>query len=287
MKVLLLKRLRRKKKKIGGEGVKRGFVKFKTLIMEEDEGIARIIFNRPKAMNAMTSEMFHELEVAQKEIINNETIRALIVTGKGRAFSSGADFGVITYLLGLSPKKVFEELRYIQDVLTVFETMEKPVIAAINGFALGGGLDLALACDFRIAAKGAKMGEQYINVGIMPDVGGTQRLPRLVGLARAKEMIFFGDMIDADEAEKIGLVNRVVSRDYLDSEAKAFALRLASAPTVAIGLAKRAIHEGLGKEIKSGLEMEAHFQTFVMQTADAKEGLASLQEKRKPVFTGK
>jgi len=262
-------------------------MKFKTLIIEKDEGIARISLNRPKAMNAMTSEMLHELEVAQKEIMNDETIRALIVTGEGRAFSSGADFGLISYLLGLSPKKIFEEIRKIQDVLTVFETMEKPVIAAINGYALGGGLDLALACDFRIAAKGAKMGEQYINVGIMPDVGGTQRLPRLVGLAKAKEMIFLGDMIDADEAERIGLVNRVVSRDRLESESRAFALRLASAPTVAIGLAKKAIHEGLGKEIKSGLEMEAHCQAFIMQTADAKEGLVSMRDKRKPVFAGK
>ena len=262
-------------------------MEFKTIVIEKDEGIARITLNRPKAMNAMTPEMLYELEVAQKEIINDETIRVLIVTGKGPAFCSGADFGLISYLLDLSPKKVFEELRHIQDVVTVFETMEKPVIAAINGYALGGGLDLALACDFRIAARGAKMGEQYIKAGLMPDVGGTQRLPRLVGLAKAKEMIFLGDMIDADEAERIGLVNRVVSNDDLESETKALALRLASAPTVAIGLAKKAICEGMAKDIRSALEIEAHCQTLAMQTMDAKEGIAALQEKRAPIFAGK
>ena len=262
-------------------------MEFKTVVIEKDEGIARITLNRPKAMNAMTSEMLHELEIVQKEVINDETIRALIVTGEGRAFCSGADFGLISYLLGLSPKKAFEELRHIQDVVTVFETMEKPVIAAINGYALGGGLDLALACDFRIAAKGAKMGEQYVKAGLMPDVGGTQRLPRLVGLAKAKEMIFLGDMIDAGEAERIGLVHRVVSQGDLEAETKALALRLAYAPTAAIGLAKKAIYEGMTKDIISGLEIEAHCQTLAMQTADAREGIAALQEKRMPNFTGK
>jgi len=262
-------------------------MKFRTIVIEKDEGIARITLNRPKAMNAMTSEMLHELEIAQKEIINDETIRVVVVTGKGRAFCSGADFSLISDLLGRSPKKIFEGLRYIQDVVTVFETMEKPVIAAINGYALGGGLDLALACDFRIAAKGAKMGEQYVNVGLMPDVGGTQRLPRLVGLAKAKEMIFLGDMIEADEAQRIGLVNRVVLQGDFEAETRALALRLASAPTVAIGLAKKAICEGMATDIRSGLETEAHCQTLAMQTADANEGIMALQEKRKPRFTGK
>jgi len=191
---------------------------FTTIILEKDGGVGRIILNRPNAMNAMTPEMLQELEIAQRDVMDDGNIRVLIVTGQGRAFCSGADFGLISKLQGVDPKQLFEELRYIQDVITVFETMEKPVIASINGYALGGGLDMALACDFRIAAQGAKLGEQYINVGLMPDVGGTQRLPRLVGLAKAKEMIFLGDMVGAKEAEKIGLVNRVVPPEDLEAE---------------------------------------------------------------------
>jgi len=203
---------------------------FKTIILDKGQGIARITLNRPEAMNALTLEMLNEIEIAQKEIMDDRDVRVVIVTGQGRALCSGADFGLISYLLEMGPKEIFQKLRYIQDVMTVFETMEKPVVAAINGYALGGGLDMVLACDFRIAAKGAMMGEQYVRAGLMPDVGGTQRLHRLVGLAKAKEMIFLGDMIDADEAERIGLVNRVVSPDALQAETRALALRLASAP---------------------------------------------------------
>ena len=261
-------------------------MEFETIILEKEERVARIILNRPNAMNALTPEMLNELEIAQQDVMDDGNIRVLIVTGQGRGFCSGADFSLISHLQGLAPKQIFQELRHIQDVITVFETMEKPVIASINGYALGGGLDMVLACDFRIAAEGVKMGEQYINVGLMPDVGGTQRLPRLIGLAKAKEMIFLGDMVDADEAERIGLVNRVVSREELDGETRAFALRLASAPTAAIGLAKKAMHEGMTKDIRSGLEIEAHCQTFAMQTSDAREGLAAIQEKRTPHFIG-
>jgi len=238
-------------------------------------------------MNAITPEMLRELGMAQKDVMGDANIRVLIVTGQGKAFCSGADFGLISKLQGVGPKELFEELRYIQDVVTVFETMEKPVIASINGYALGGGLDMALACDFRIAAQGAKLGEQYINVGLMPDVGGTQRLPRLVGLAKAKEMIFLGDMVDAKEAGKIGLVNRVVAPEDLEAETQALARRLAAAPTAAIGLAKKAMHEGLTKDIRSGLETEARCQTFAMQTSDAEEGLSAVQKKRTPHFLGK
>lgn len=259
---------------------------YKTIILEKRHGIARITLNRAEAMNALTLEMLGEIETAQKEIMGDDDVRVLILTGQGRAFCSGADFSLISDLLDMGPKGIYKTLRYIQDVITVFETMEKPVIAAINGYALGGGLDMVLACDFRIAAKGAMMGEQYVRAGLMPDVGGTQRLPRLVGLARAKEMIFLGDMVDADQAQKIGLVNRAVSPDTLDEETKAYALRLASAPTVAIGMAKKAIHEGLAKDTRSGLEIEAHCQTLTMHSKDAREGLSAAQEKKTPVFVG-
>lgn len=259
---------------------------FKTIILEKGQGIGRITLNRPEAMNALTLEMLDEIEIAQKEVMDDRAVRVVILTGQGRALCSGADFSLISQLLAMGPKGIFQTLRYIQDVMTVFETMEKPVIAAVNGYALGGGLDMVLACDFRIAAKGAMMGEQYVRAGLMPDVGGTQRLPRLIGLARAKEMIFLGDMIDADEAERIGLVNRVVSPDDLEAETRTLARRLASAPTVAIGMAKKALHEGRTKDMRSALEIEARCQTFTMHTKDAREGLSAVQEKRTPHFTG-
>ena len=262
-------------------------MEYKSIILEKTEGIAHISLNRPKALNALTRDMLHELKAAQEEITNDESTRVVIITGKGRAFCSGADFSLISHLLSLNQKRLFEELRAIQDVASGFESMPKPVIAAINGYALGAGLDLALACDFRIAAKGARLGEQYIKVGLIPDFGGSQRLPRLVGLAKAKEMIFLGDMIGGDEAQRIGLVNRAVPDEELEAESKALALRLAAGPTTAIGLAKKAIHEGMDKDIESGLEIEAYCQTFAMQTQDAKEGLSAIEHKETPKFTGK
>jgi len=260
---------------------------FNTIILSKKKHIATIALNRPENMNAMNLEMFEELETAQKEIKDDADVRAVVITGKGKAFCSGADFSLVSSLSKFGSKEFMEKLRYLQGVLTMIEEMEKPVIAAINGFALGGGLDLALACDLRIAVEGTKMGEQYIKVGIMPDLGGTQRLPRLIGLAKAKEMIFFGEMINAEEAERIGLVNHIFSRDDFESETTAIAQRLAAGPSVAIGLAKRAINEGRGRGTLSGLELEVQGQNLCMQTADVEEGIAAFHEKRMPQFRGK
>ena len=260
---------------------------FNTIIFSKEKHIATITLNRPENMNAMNLKMFEELEMVQKEIKNDADVRVLVITGKGNAFCSGADFSLVTFLSKFGSKEFMEKLRYLQSVVTMIEEMEKPVIAAINGFALGGGLDLALACDLRLAVEGVKMGEQYIKVGIMPDLGGTQRLPRLIGLAKAKEMIFFGEMINAEEAERIGLVNHIFSRDDFESETTAIAQRLAAGPSVAIGLAKKAINEGCGRETRSGLELEVQGQSLCMQTVDVEEGIAAFREKRAPQFRGK
>lgn len=260
---------------------------FNTIILSKEKHIATIALNRPEQMNAMNLEMFEELETAQKEIKDDADVRALVITGKGKAFCSGADFSLVSFLSKLGSKEFMETLRYLQSVVTMIEEMEKPVIAAINGFALGGGLDLALACDLRLAVEGAKMGEQYVKVGIMPDLGGTQRLPRLVGLARAKEMIFLGDMIDAEEGKKIGIINRVFRRDEFEAGTTAMAQRLADGPSVAIGLAKKAINEGCVRDTRSGLELEVYGQHLCMQTADVQEGIAAFNEKRAPQFRGK
>ena len=260
---------------------------FKTIILEKEQKICRITLNRPTAMNSMTLEMFEELEAVFQEVMHDHEIRVLVITGRGRAFSSGADFSLVTYMAKLASDEFIEKLRYLQSVVTLIENMDKVAIAAINGYALGGGLDLALACDLRVAVEGARMGEQYINVGIMPDLGGTQRLPRLVGLAKAKEMIFFGDMIDAREAEKIGLINKVVAEDVFESEITALSRRIADGPSVAMGLAKKAINRGLVQDIKNGLELEVYGQNLCMQTEDVQEGITAFQQKRKPEFKGR
>jgi len=193
----------------------------------------------------------------------------------------------VNFLRAIPPTEFMERLRYLQSVIMMVEELNVPVIAAINGYAVGGGLDLALACDLRIAVEEAKLGEHYVRVGVIPDLGGTQRLARVVGLGRAKEMIFLGEMITAFEAERIGLVNRVVPQDSFESETKALALRIATGPSVAHRMAKRAIHGGLDGGFRIGMEMEVFGQKICMESEDVKEGIASFHEKRPPKFQGK
>ncbi len=260
---------------------------FETIIFQKDRQIATILLNRPEAMNALTYQMFEELEAALNQVVADRDIRALVVTGNGRAFCCGADFTLIDFVMKLGSQELMEKIRYFQSVFTMIETIQIPVIAAINGYALGGGLDFALACDIRIAAGGAKMGEQYINVGVMPDLGGSQRLPRIVGLGKAKEMMLLGEMISTEEAEKIGLISKVVPSSEFESETKTLANKMASGATVALGWAKKAMNEGFGRDILSGLELEVLGQSLCMQTEDVREALTAFREKRKPAFRGK
>ncbi|MHC1585467.1 MAG: enoyl-CoA hydratase/isomerase family protein [Candidatus Syntropharchaeia archaeon] len=259
----------------------------KNIILEKKDGFAKITLNRPETLNALDLKTFEELREAIEEIRKDEEVRAVLITGSGRAFCSGVDLTFIDEVTKLTPKEFREKLRELQNVFNSLEELEKPVIAAINGFALGGGCDLALACDIRIAAKDARIGEQYVKVGLIPDLGGTQRLPRIVGVGKAKELIFTGKMIDAEEAEKIGLVNEVVPPDELESHAEELAKTLAKGPSIAIGLAKIAINKGLGTDLRSGLEYEVYGQSICLQTEDQKEGVSAFLEKREPVFKGK
>lgn len=256
-------------------------------ILEKGEGIAVITLNRPETLNALDVRAFEELDEMGAELREDGEVRVLILTGAGRAFCSGVDVSLIDVLTKLPPAAFRRKVIELQGVFSSLEEMEKPVIAAVNGFALGAGCDLALACDLRIASEKAMLGEQYIKVGLIPDMGGTQRLSRLVGIGKAKELIFTGDMINGREAVRIGMVNRVVAPEELLLTAKSLAKRLAQGPSVAIGVAKLAINRSRGVDIYSGLEYESYGQSLCMGTEDRAEGVAAFLEKREPRFKGR
>ncbi len=257
------------------------------IILEKQDGVATITLNHPEMLNALDARMFEEIENVIAELKEDGEVRAFVLTGAGRAFCAGVDLSFIDMLTKLSPTALRRKIGEFQRVLNSLEEMEKPVIAAVNGFALGGGCDLTLACDIRIVSERAVFGEQYIKVGLIPDIGGTQRLSRLVGVGKAKELIFTGDMIDGREAERIGIANKVVPPEELLPTANALAKRLAQGPSVAIGLAKMAINRSLGGNIYSGLEYESYGQSLCMYTEDRAEGVAAFLEKREPMFKGK
>ncbi|HDI01578.1 MAG TPA: enoyl-CoA hydratase/isomerase family protein, partial [Candidatus Bathyarchaeota archaeon] len=217
-------------------------VEYETIRVERDEDILWIVLNRPHRLNAFNDVMISELSEALDKAEEDPGVRCVIITGEGdRAFSAGAD---VTMFPKLTPDKAVLASRMGQEVFTKIERMSKPVIAAINGYALGGGLELAMACDFRIAAEHAELGNPEIRLGIIPGWGGTQRLVRLVGLAKAKEIVMLGDRISAEEALKIGLVNKVVPFEDLRKEARALAKRLCKGPPIALKYAKWLLNFG-------------------------------------------
>jgi enoyl-CoA hydratase len=238
-------------------------------------------------MNALDMKLFSELKVVVEEVEEDKEIRAVVITGSGKAFCSGIDITILSSFAQMSTFEIREFIRSTQRTLNSLEDMEKPVIAAVNGYALGGGCDIALACDIRIASESASFGELYVRLGLVPDMGGTQRLAKLVGPGKAKELIFTGDRIDAYEARRIGLVERVAAEDKFQDEVMELAKGLAQGPTVAIGLAKIAINRGLGMDVKAGLEYEAYAQTICLKTEDVTEGATAFKEKRKPQFKGR
>ncbi len=257
---------------------------YEVILVEKDNGVAVITLNRPP-MNPLNGQVFQELGRAADELQADPAVKAVIITGQGeKAFAAGAD---ITEMANLTPVEAYEFCQVSRIALEKIENLAKPVIAAVNGLALGGGTELSLACDFRIAASTAKFGQPEINLGIIPGAGGTQRLSRLIGAAKAKELIFLGDIIDAESAEKLGLVNKVVPPGDLLAEARKLASKLASKPAVAMKMAKASINTGLNLDITSALKLE--IQNFLLSFAseDRKEGMTAFMEKRKPNFTDK
>jgi len=256
-----------------------GFIK-----TEMEDRLAIITVNRPDALNALNSPVLRELSMAIEHLSMAADVGAIILTGAGdRAFVAGADIKEMANLSGLEMQRFSEMGRRLGDAMA---SCNKPIIAAINGFALGGGCELALACDIRIASNRAELGQPEVNIGIIPGFGGSQRLPRLVGPGWAAEMIYTGDRIDAGTAERIGLVNRVVAADRLLPEAKALAHKILEKSPAAIALAKACLRAAWDMPLSAGLDFETAAFGIVGSTDDKAEGMRAFIEKRKPAWTG-
>jgi len=260
-------------------------MELKSILYEKKEGIATITINRPKALNALNEETIQEFLSTLDDAKRNENIKVVVITGAGdRAFSAGADINMMKTGGSLEARR---SSQLGQRMANEVEDLEKPVIAAINGYALGGGLELAMACDLRIASENARLGQPEINIGLIPGWGGTQRLPRFVGKGVAKEMIFTGKMIDAKDAERLGLVNAVVPADQLKATVEQLATEIVNKPPVAIKLAKELINNSTETNLRTGMAHESEAFGILGSTEDFKEGTAAFLEKRKPKFKGK
>lgn len=252
------------------------------LLVEVSDAIATVTINRPEARNALNRETLIALSCVMRELSDNDAVRVVILTGSGdRAFSAGGD---IADLRGLPPEEAHELALTGQRVMREIENCHKPVIAAVNGFALGGGCELAMSCDFRIAADTARFGQPEILIGIIPGFGGTRRLSRIVGRGMALELMLTGAMIDAREALRIGLVNRVVAQEQLEDEVRRLAVAIADKGRIAVQRCKEAVDRGLelGSVEADSLEAELFGRCF--GTRDQQEGMTAFLEKRPPVF---
>ena len=248
------------------------------LLMEVENEIAVVTINRPKSLNALNSETLAELDACFSEISERKDIKVVILTGSGaKAFVAGAD---ISEMVNATPAEGRKMGMLAKEAFLKLETMPQVTIAAVNGYALGGGCEISMACDIRVASDNAKFGQPETGLGILPGFGGTQRLPRLVGKGRAKELIFTCDQIDAQEAYRIGLVNKVVAKEELMPTAKAMAAKIISKGSYAISVAKAAINNGYDMDIKNAVEMEANLFGVVNDTNDKKEGMGAFLEKR-------
>jgi len=255
------------------------------LLKEEKDGVVTLTLNRPEVMNSFNFALLHALKAEIEALRFNPDIRVIIITGTGeKAFCSGAD---LKERVTLTPIQVKEYIFTIRNLFTSIEQLNKPVIAGVNGVALGGGTELALASDIRIASMNANLGLTETRLAIIPGGGGTQRLPRLVGKGKAKELIFTGQRVGAEEALKIGLVNKICELDMLMDECNKMAAMICETGPIAIEQAKYAINYGLETDLHTGLAIESNAYWVCIPTEDRLEGLAAFREKRKPVYKGK
>ena len=258
---------------------------FETLLYEKKGAIAYVTLNRPKVLNALNRATWEELRTAFEHARDDEAVRGVILTGAGdKAFIAGADIGELAHISAVDAE---ESSAYGQEVLNLIENLGKPVIAAINGFALGGGCETAMACTIRIAAEKAKFGQPEVALGVLPGGGGTQRLPRLIGKGRALQLILTGGMISAQEAYRIGLVNEVVPPAELISRAEAILNQIFGNAPVAVKYALESVNKGTESSLAEGLSLEASLFGLCAGTDDKKEGTSAFLEKRKAQFTGR
>lgn len=256
-------------------------MEYKNIKLEKENHTSILTINRPKALNALNAELLNEIDQCIDEVKNDESTYVLIITGEGKAFVAGAD---IAEMKDKTPEQARKFAELGLAIFRKIELMEKPVIAAINGFALGGGCELSMSCDIRIASQKAKFGQPEVGLGIIPGFAGTQRLSRLIGPGKAKELIYTADMIKAEEAEKIGLVNKVVAPEELMDEAKAMAEKIASKAQAAIRYSKISINKGFETDIDTGMTIENNLFGLCFATEDQKEGMGAFLEKRSPNF---
>ena len=255
------------------------------VLYEKKDGVAYVTVNRPKVLNALNTPTWRDLRTAFEDARDDATVRGVILTGAGtKAFIAGADIGELAHATGFDAE---QSSRFGQGVLDLIENLGKPVIAAVNGFALGGGCETAMACTVRLAVETAKFGQPEVALGLLPGGGGTQRLPRLVGKGRALQLILSGEMISAAEAYRIGLINEIVPAAELISRAEAILKKIAANAPIAVKFALEAINKGMETSQSEGLLLEASYFGLCAATEDKKEGTSAFLEKRAPRFNGR
>jgi len=266
-------------------------LEYDTIVVEKSDNVGKIVMNRPEVLNAMTTKLVDELTEAVKDLAKDSEVRVVVLTGAGRAFSSGADlkegFSGTRNEPGSGAEKIRQELQTAQVISYILHSMEKPTIALVNGVAAGGGMDWALSCDMRIGCERTRFMSAYIRIGAFSGLGGTWLLPRLVGIPKAAELLFTGDFLDAEEAYHLGLLNKLVPSEKLQEEGMAFARKIALGPPIAIKLTKMLIYKGLHMEFQTALQMAAACETITLTSEDRNEGVKAFLEKRPPQFKGR
>lgn len=258
------------------------------LKLEIDQGVATITLNRPDKLNAFTDAMLQEWIAALEHCRTNEEVRVIVITGTGRAFTTGGDVSGFSASASQTPAEIKARLTEgVQRLPRKMAEIDKPIIAALNGFATGGGLDIALACDIRFAAESARFAETYAKMGLIPGVGGAYLLPRIVGVAKALELFWSCDWVEAREAERIGLVNKVFPDAELMDATYAFARKVAASAPLSVQMIKRVMRQGMDQDLGSALDLVASNMPIVRTSEDHQEALAAFKEKRTPQFKGR